>query len=320
MALVTADRVVKRFATVTAVDELSFDVREGELVALLGPNGAGKTTAVRMLLGLIEPDRGTISWRLGADDPARPPARDLGYLPEERGLYRDQPVLRTLVYLGVLRGLTRADARREALAWLERLELGDRAEEKLDALSKGNQQKVQLVSALLHRPRFLILDEPFSGLDPINQEHVIDIIRELREAGTAVLLSAHQMALVERLADRVWLMAHGRTVLSGTLAEIRARGQGHVRLVIETDQAPPLEALAALDAVLDVHVDDGRRVVVLSRHGVDLAPIFARAAALFPIREVHSDVPTLHDIYVRTVREAESAPRGPDGRGAQGES
>jgi ABC-2 type transport system ATP-binding protein len=257
-----------------------------------------------MLLGLIRPDRGRITWGASPAEASLPP-RAIGYLPEERGLYRDQPVLRTLVYFGVLRGLGHADARREAHAWLKRLDLGDRAGEKVDALSKGNQQKVQFASAVLHRPRFLILDEPFSGLDPVNQEQFLELIAEMRDAGAAVLLSAHQMPLVERLADRVWLMAQGRTVLSGTLAEIRMRGQAHARLVMETDRAPRASALRDLSAVVDVQIEDDCRVIVLVRHGADLGEVLARAGSLFPIRAVRSDVPTLHDIYVKTVRVAE---------------
>jgi len=310
MSLVTVDGIAKRFATVAAVDELSFDVKAGEVVALLGPNGAGKTTAVRMLLGLIRPDRGRITWRLGPGEASLPSPRAIGYLPEERGLYRDQPVLRTLVYFGVLRGLGSADARREALAWLKRVELEDRAGEKVEALSKGNQQKVQFVSAVLHRPRFLILDEPFSGLDPMNQEHFLELISGMRDAGGAVLLSAHQMPLVERLADRVWLMAQGRTLLSGTLDEIRARGQAHTKLVLDTDPGPRVEPLRDLGPVVDVRVEEDRRVILLTRHGGDLGEVLARAASLFPIRAVRSDVPTLHDIYVKTVREAEALWRG----------
>ena len=198
------DAIKKEFTQVNAVDRLSFDVFEGEIFALLGPNGAGKTTTVRMLMGIIRPDSGVIRYSLSASE-APFDLSELGYLPEERGLYRDMPVLRTLAYMGTLQGMTRKEARSAAMQWLERLGLKERAEDKLDALSKGNQQKIQFISAVLHRPRFLIFDEPFSGLDPINQELISDLIRQLRDEGATILLSAHQMQLVEMIADRLLL-------------------------------------------------------------------------------------------------------------------
>jgi ABC-2 type transport system ATP-binding protein len=215
--------VEKRFATVRAVDGISFDVRAGELFALLGPNGAGKTTLVRMLAGILRPDAGSIRYLLAGRSCDAPDPGALGYLPEERGLYRETEVLDTLAYFGVLRGMGRRAALAAAEAWLERFGLRDRARERVDALSKGNQQKVQLVAAILHGPAFGIFDEPFSGLDPINQDLFLDVFAELRAAGTTIVLSAHQMQLVERAADRILLVHRGREVLSGTLDEIRRR-------------------------------------------------------------------------------------------------
>jgi ABC-2 type transport system ATP-binding protein len=214
--VLTVDSIEKKFAHVVAVDKLSFDVREGEIFALIGPNGAGKTTTVRMLTGIIKPDAGTIHYSLNHEKP--------GYLPEERGLYKDMPILETLVHMAVLRGMKRIAARAAAMQWLDRVSLQERALDKLDTLSKGNQQKVQFISAVLHRPRFIILDEPFSGLDPINQELFSQLIRQLRDEGATILLSAHQMQLIERIADRLLLMNRGRTVLYGTMDEIRKSG------------------------------------------------------------------------------------------------
>jgi ABC-2 type transport system ATP-binding protein len=215
--------VEKRFATVRAVDGISFDVRAGELFALLGPNGAGKTTLVRMLAGILRPDAGSIRYLLAGRSCDAPDPGALGYLPEERGLYRETEVLDTLAYFGVLRGMGRRAALAAAEAWLERFGLRDRARERVDALSKGNQQKVQLVAAILHGPALGIFDEPFSGLDPINQDLFLDVFAELRAAGTTIVLSAHQLQLVERAAGRLLLVHQGREVLSGTLDEIRRR-------------------------------------------------------------------------------------------------
>jgi len=216
--------VEKTYATVRAVAGISLDVAPGEIVALLGPNGAGKTTLLRMLVGITRPDRGRILWE-GTE--ATPAPGTLGYLPEDRGLYQDVPIHRTLSYFARLRGIPGAEAQRLAAEWLARLELADRAGEKLAALSKGNQQKVQFAAAVLHRPRFAILDEPFSGLDPLNQELFLDLVRGLRDAGTTVLFSAHQMPLVERLADRVFVMHRGRELLHGTTSALVAGGTLH---------------------------------------------------------------------------------------------
>ncbi len=232
MSVLQVESAEKQFQTVKAVDGLSFEVRAGEIFALLGPNGAGKTTMVRMLNRIIRPDRGTIRWDLGEGD-GWPASAKLGYLPEERGLYKDVPALRSLIYFGVLRGMERREAQSEALRWLERMGLGDRATEKIDAFSKGNQQKIQFIAAVLHRPSFVILDEPFSGLDPVNQDVFLQILRELRDQGTTVVLSAHQMQLVERLADRILLINRGRTVLQGSLEEIRGHADFGSKLALK---------------------------------------------------------------------------------------
>lgn len=222
--LLSVQSVSKTYATVRAVDGISLDVAPGEMVALLGPNGAGKTTLLRMLVGITRPDQGRIVWdgRTGALE-----AASLGYLPEDRGLYQDVPILRTLCYFARLRGVPGTEAERLGIEWLGRLGLKDRAAEKLAALSKGNQQKVQFAAAVLHRPRIAILDEPFSGLDPVNQELFLGIMRDLRTAGTTVLFSAHQMSLVERLADRVFVMHRGVELLHGTTAALLAGGSLH---------------------------------------------------------------------------------------------
>ncbi len=251
--LVTVQNITKRFGDRAAVDNLSFTVRRGEVFALLGPNGAGKTTAVRMLAGIIRPDDGRIAITIdGRTTDALPPAEG-AYLPEERGLYRDVPVLRTLVYFGRLRGLERGEAERRATMWLERMGLGPRAEDRVDALSKGNQQRVQLIASIIHRPMIAILDEPFTGLDPVSQEFFLELITELRADGMTILLSGHQMDLIERAADRILLMNHGREILSGSVGDLNARfasGTGDVRLhdvfvrtVREDDSRVPVRPL-----------------------------------------------------------------------------
>ncbi len=236
--------VGKRFATVTAVDGITLDIRAGRVLALLGPNGAGKTTLLRMILGLLLPDTGSIRWGATSDGGggALPDPRTIGYLPEDRGLYPDVEVLRTLVYFGTLRGMSRAAARDAALHWLKRLELHDRAHEQVKALSKGNQQKVQFISAVLHRPRVAVLDEPFSGLDPLNQDLFLTLLRDLAADGTTVVLSAHQLQLVERIADELVVINRGQIVLHGTVEDVR-NGRGRQGLAVHADDGPDYQSL-----------------------------------------------------------------------------
>jgi ABC-2 type transport system ATP-binding protein len=298
--VVSVEGVTKRFGAVTAVDDVSMQVQGGEVFALLGPNGAGKSTLIRMLLGLQRPDAGRIAYRL--DGTAAPPRPEhVGYLPEDRGLYPEIKVLRTLVYFGVLRGMERRAARAAAEGWLERMGLGDRGGDPLKSLSKGNQQKVQFISAVLHRPRLAVLDEPFSGLDPLNQEFFLDLIREMRDGGTTVLLSAHQMQLVERLADHVMVMSRGRPVLRGTLPEIRQRWTRETRLVLRVAGAADGAALAAHPAVLRVDAATPGELTLYLAPDAPLNPVLAAAAQSLDVREVHSAPVTLHEAYVRAV-------------------
>ncbi len=293
--------VVKQYASVRAVDGLSFSVEPGEIFALLGPNGAGKTTTARMLVGIIRPDEGSIAFAAAGGRPTLPPA-DLGYLPEECGLYKEISPLRTLVYFGVLRGMTRRDARLAARRWLERLDLADRANEKLDALSKGNQQKVHFIASILHKPSFAILDEPFAGLDPLNQDLFLDLIRELRDGGMTVLISAHQMQLVERLAERILLIDHGRVVLQGELEAIRRQSGVDEKLVLKLDREPDLAELAGDGAIEFVSRTAEREVTLHVRAGESLSDLLIALATRHGIKAVHSERIGLHDIYVQTIR------------------
>jgi ABC-2 type transport system ATP-binding protein len=222
--------VQKSFGRLRAVDGLSLTLPAGEILALVGPNGAGKTTALRMIIGMLKPDHGRIIYGLDGSGSDRVDPHRIGYLPEERGLYTDVPVRRTLLYFAALRGMRRSESQPAAERWLERLGLADRADEEVRNLSKGNQQKVQFITSVVHRPTLAVLDEPFSGLDPLNQDFFLNLVRELRESGTTVLFSAHQMQLVERLADRVVLMREGRVAARGTLSELRSRWGGELSL------------------------------------------------------------------------------------------
>jgi len=194
--------VSKSFDAVHAVNRVSFEAQPGEILGLLGPNGAGKTTTIRMIMGIMQPDSGDISFSFAASDPKSFRER-VGYLPEERGLYGDAKIHDLLVYFAELKGVERTEARKRASHWIDRMDLSEWANKKVDKLSKGMQQKVQFVAAILHRPDLVILDEPFSGLDPMHQDLIKDFISELREEGMTVLLSSHQMNRVEELCDRM---------------------------------------------------------------------------------------------------------------------
>jgi len=226
------ENVTKKFTKVRAVDGLSFEIRKGEIFALLGPNGAGKTSSVRMIMQIMEPDSGSITFGPSIMKGGKVDRSKLGYLPEERGLYQDAPIMKTLVYLSTLRGSDPVEAGKKAAEWLGRFGILDRQAEKISTLSKGNQQKIQFIASILHEPDFAVLDEPFSGFDPLNQELISDMIRELRNDGMTILLSAHQMQLVENIADRILMINHGKELMSGTLDDIRKNTISDKKLIV----------------------------------------------------------------------------------------
>lgn len=219
MDALSLENVTKSYDSVTAVDAVNLRVRQGAILGLLGPNGAGKTTTIRMVMHILVPDSGSISV-LG--QPVSDDTRNsIGYLPEERGLYPRMEVRRLIVFLGALHGLSEAEADRRAREWLDRFELSDWSEKKLADLSKGMQQKVQFICSVLHRPPIVILDEPFSGLDPVNATVVKDIMLEMRDQGSTIVLSTHRMEQVEKMCDSICLINKGRNVLDGDLRAIK---------------------------------------------------------------------------------------------------
>jgi ABC-2 type transport system ATP-binding protein len=224
----------KAFSTVVAVDGVSLEVQRGELFGLLGPNGAGKTTAIRTVLNIIAPDSGTITFDGQPFTPAM--WNIIGYLPEERGLYRKSKIINTILYFASLKGISERDAKVLAMKWLERFGLKDSAYRKVEELSKGNQQKVQLIISILHKPQLLILDEPFSGLDPVNQILLKDILMELRLQNVAIVFSTHQMEQVEKMCDNICLINKGKPVLGGSLREVKNKyGTNSLRIEFEGD-------------------------------------------------------------------------------------
>ena len=211
--------LTKQFKKIKAVDNISLEVQKGDIYGFLGPNGAGKTTSIRMIMGIIKPDIGSI--KLNGTDINTINRKKLGYLPEDRGLYQKQNLSEILYYFGCLKGLDINDSKNRANLWLERFNLDDQKGRKVEELSKGNQQKIQFIIALLHDPQLIILDEPFTGLDPVNQILLKEVIKEKQEEGKTIILSTHQMEQVERLCNNICLINKGHILLEGPLSEIR---------------------------------------------------------------------------------------------------
>jgi ABC-2 type transport system ATP-binding protein len=287
--------VTKAYQGHVAVKDLSFAVPRGSVFGLLGPNGAGKTTTLRMVMDVLAPDAGTIAI-LGC--PSDQAARDrIGYLPEERGLYPRMVVEEQLIFMAEIKGLARAEAARRVAPWLERLGLGDWAKRKLNELSKGMQQKVQLIATLLHEPDILILDEPLSGLDPVGANLMRDVLLDLRRQGKTLVLSSHQMETVERLCDAIALINRGEMILEGEVAEVKKRyGKNTIVLAYEGDGA----FLATIPGVLKVG-DFGRYVEVTMTEGGDPQSILREAAARLKLSRFEVVEPSLHDIFVERV-------------------
>ena len=226
--------ISKQYDGVRAVDRVSFKVKRGDIYGFLGPNGAGKTTTIRMIMGIIQPDSGSIE--IIDNNKSNSSEQIVGYLPEDRGLYQKQKLGEIIVYFGLLRGLEKPTAKVKAAEWLERFGLGDQQNRKVEELSKGNQQKVQFILSLIHDPALLILDEPFTGLDPLNQLLLKEIIQEKREIGTTILFSTHQMEQVERLCNNICLINQGRIIVEGALESIREAHQSDVVELTYTGQ------------------------------------------------------------------------------------
>ncbi len=294
------DAISKRYGSTPAVQGLSFEVRAGELFGFVGRNGAGKTTTMRIVLGVLEPDAGEVRWagtRLDVD--AR---RQIGYMPEERGLYPKMRVAEQLAYLGTLHDMTDAEARSAAERWLDRFDLGERTRDEVQALSLGNQQRVQLAAALVYSPDMLVLDEPFAGLDPVAVDVMSTVLREQAQAGLPVIFSSHELELVERICDRVGIIDRGRMVACGTVAELRAGGPE--RLWLDVPEAP-VDWEVGVPGVRIVQADGSRRLLELE-DGVDDQVVLQAGLATGPVREFERAQATLGELF-RSVIE-ESAP------------
>lgn len=289
--MIDVRNLTRRFGALTAVDDVSFQVPDGAVTGFVGGNGAGKTTTMRMIMGLLGTDDGEVFW----DDHVITTAerRSIGYMPEERGLYPKQSVLDQLVYFAMLSGMSREAARSDALDYLTRFGLVERASERVEKLSLGNQQRVQIIASLIHRPQARVLDEPFSGLDPVAVDQMVEILRDQTGRGVPVLFSSHQLDLVERLSDRVVILAAGRVVASGGVDELRERAGAHHRLVMDGD----VSWLADSPLVRSVEREPGGALVTLTEtDGADQL-LLREAVDRGAVHEFVRVVPTLTEIY-----------------------
>jgi ABC-2 type transport system ATP-binding protein len=296
--VVDAQGIAKRFSGHVAVEGLSLTVHRGAVYGLLGPNGAGKTTTIRMIMNITMPDEGSI--RLFGDSMGgRHHSARIGYLPEERGLYKRMRVRDMLVFLAEAKGVARGRAGQKADEWLGRLGLGEWRMRKVEELSKGMSQKVQFIGCMLHEPELLILDEPFSGLDPINQQVLKDTIVQLSRAGTTIIFSTHQMDVAEKICDHVCIIARGRTVLDGALAEVkRVHGGTHVAVAFE-DAADGASAMRGIADLIEVADDSGVFAELKLRDGSDPQQVLERLLRQgVRLRRFERIEPSLHRIFL----------------------
>ncbi|MBN1262263.1 MAG: ATP-binding cassette domain-containing protein [Anaerolineae bacterium] len=292
---VTVSHVSKSFGTVKAVRDVSFEVHPGEIFGLLGPNGAGKTTTLRMMMDIFKPESGAVT--LFGDGLTEEAKNRIGYLPEERGLYKDLKLEPTLVYLATLKGLSEAAAKERLEGWLKRFDLWDHRGKKVQELSKGMQQKAQIVATLLHEPDLIVIDEPFSGLDPVNTRLVKEIIEEQQAAGRAIIMSTHQMYQVEALCSRIVLIDKGETVLYGEVDQIKRKFAGNA--VILEGQGD----FSNLPGVLEARQRNGALHLALAV-GAHPQDIFRALAAREDVKVERFEIaePSLDDIFITVVK------------------
>jgi len=292
--LLSVQGLRKRFNGFLAVDGVSFEVSHGEIFGLLGPNGAGKTTTIRSVMDIIKAEEGQVT--ILGNSPADARSR-VGYLPEERGLYRDMRVHEVLVYLAQLKGVDRSTAQKNAETWLERVDLADRHGSRVKELSRGMQQKLQFIASLIHGPDLLILDEPFQGLDPVNVELLKALIRELQANGTTIVLSAHEMNLVEALCDRILLINRGKSVLYGELAAIKQQyAPSTVRLRVQGE-------LPDLTGVMRVEQQDQQYILTLASGAHPQAVLADLVSADIEVQSYEVGSAPLEEIFISGVKE-----------------
>ena len=297
MNILSVQDVTKRYHNHLAVDRVSFDMPQGSIMGLLGPNGAGKTSLIRIITTITRADSGVVLFNgdaLNSDHPS-----EIGYLPEERGLYKKMKVGEQLMYLAQLKGLTQSDAKTSIVQWLEKFEIEDWWEKKIEELSKGMQQKIQFVSTIVHRPKLIILDEPFSGLDPINTNLIKAQIAELNRAGTSVIFSTHRMEQVEEICEDIVLINNGKNILSGTVTDIKEQYKDHIfkfsyegELPTDIREQPLIRSFE--NGSLTIQVPSLQEANLFMKSMID---------GQIMIKDFKEILPTLNEIFIRKVTE-----------------
>ena len=299
MPAVQVSNVSKFFGSLRAVDDVSFTVEKGEIFGLLGPNGAGKTTLIRLILDILKPDAGQITVLGGLIDEAKKDR--IGYMPEERGLYQDISLERGLIYLASLKGIPHAEARARTIDYLERFDLADYRKRKVKELSKGLQQKAQVIATILHQPELIIVDEPFISLDPLNTKMIKTMLLELHNQGTTIIMSTHQLNQVEELCDRIMLVNFGQVILYGGLEEIRQEFSGHavwVRTVGEPGMIPGVISTETHNSATRLDLAQGVSPQEVLRHLVKQN---------VKLEQFEIAIPTLDEIFIRVVEGDQSS-------------
>ncbi len=299
MSTIIVDKIAKSFGATQAVQDVSFEVRPGEIFGLLGPNGSGKTTSIRVILDIYQPDSGSVTILGGPMTNEK--LNHIGYIPEERGLYQDVPLDRCLTYLATLKGLTEEQIKERLPEYLEKFDLTDHANKKAKELSKGMQQKGQLIAALIHDPEIIIIDEPFSALDPVNTQLVKDLLIEQRNAGKTIVMCTHQMNQVEQLCDRLVLIDHGRVLLEGELSEVRKRFRTNEVIIDALNPLP--EQLSGVS-----HIQQLNGAYRLTpQEGISAQDLLnALVTQGIQLNAFEVAVPTLDEIFIRVVKEGGS--------------
>ncbi|SDH51268.1 ABC transporter ATP-binding protein [Desulfosporosinus hippei] len=288
----------KTYNGVKVINDISFAVKAGEIMGIMGPNGAGKTTTIRMIMGITAPDQGELHFFLNGESRNRIPQASVGYLPEERGLYKEAKVMEILLFLSGLKGLDKVIARKRIMEWLEKFQLADKANSKVQQLSKGMAQKVQFIASVLHQPALVVLDEPFSGLDPVSQDIFKQEIRQLADEGMSILISSHQMNLVEEICNRIFIINKGEKVLYGPLQDIKAQyGSYQVNIIAEQEipeltQSPLVQSFQRL----------GKKWSLVLKDNTAPAKFLATIPPGAPIDELSVARISLHDIFVRIAK------------------
>ena len=305
--IIAAEGVTKKFADFTALDSLTLTIPKNSIFGLLGPNGAGKTTFIRIINQITHQDAGSV---LFDGEPLQPKhIAQIGYLPEERGLYKSMKVGEQALYLAQLKGLSKAEAKKRLKYWFERLEIGDWWNKKIQELSKGMAQKIQFVVTVLHEPRLLIFDEPFSGFDPINANRIKDEILHLKEKGTSIIFSTHRMESVEELCDHIALLNNSRKVLDGRLKDIKKAYQENIYNVgvqLTENVTELVDELSSEYKVLDstYHNEESQLDLVLKVDNNNTRPLLAKLTSVGHLNHFHETLPSVNDIFIKAVNEA----------------